>query len=162
MLKMRSTVLTTEESNTLITIVNYLKLTTSLTTNEERYLTEIFQKIFVEGVEISFIEIQQGEEFSRTITFIEGDDWSEYYLVGKLDSDNSYLTSDVIPGGIYVDEAHKTQSIPFLNFGNGITGTLNKVRMQLEYGDGYEQANGNCKNVIDEFYFVLKQNPADV
>jgi len=41
MLKMRSTVLTTEESNTLITIVNYLKLNTSLTTNEPRYMHRI-------------------------------------------------------------------------------------------------------------------------
>ena len=163
MLSTRTLALDATESSQLVTIINELKISGGLSVDEERYLTEIFQIVFVEEGTLNYINPSLGESKYIDVTLIADDDWTEYNIVVKDDATMDYISAINIVGVDYAASAPTyTQRIQIDNFGSQLTtGTLHKGVVQLEVRNDSGDATGDCVSVLSEFYYTLKKNDVD-
>jgi len=165
MLSTRTLALDATESSQLVTIINELKISGGLSVDEERYLTEIFQIVFVEEGTLNYINPSLGESKYIDVTLIADDNWTEYNIVVKDDTTMDYISAINIVGLDYASFGNVppyTQRIQIDNFGSQLTtGTLHKGVVQLEVGNESGDATGDCVSVLSEFYYTLKKNDVD-
>jgi len=161
LIKSKDTDISDDDYKLLVSIL--LIFNSDLSTDEERYLTEIFQIVFIEEGTLNYINPSLGESKYIDVTLIADDDWTEYNIVVKDDTTMDYISAINIIGVDYAASAPTyTQRIQIDNFGSQLTtGTLHKGVVQLEVGNESGDATGDCVSVLSEFYYTLKKNDVD-
>ncbi|NCN86768.1 hypothetical protein GW932_02955 [archaeon] len=139
-----------ESFSNLFSIFNSIK--SELSSDEERYLTEIFQKIFVEESSAFIIFCYNGVDLELLLTKQIGDNWGGYVVTAREDS-SKLLLSETLLG-----DNNTTQTI-FLNNIDLTSNLIYKIKIGLELGT---EPTGDVERIVDSFYLLIKDYGADL
>lgn len=138
---------------------NLIKLIThtggeTLTTQEQKYVIDAFEKLFVSGTNLWVVECYSQAGVDVKLTKETGDDWDGFIITAREDA-NVALVSTPLAG---TSATSQTISLPEISLAGD---TIFKIKIGLE-GETEGSPDGDVVRVVDDFFLLVKENGTDV